>query len=382
MSDANELPIEELLAPIAGDAPVGKNLRADDSIDPALRTVRDLAKDAVKKERDAGNAGEDPSFAGLSEWRSASEECQTILREMSKDVEVAALIVEASVRTDGMAGLASGLELVAGLAERYWPDILERAKAGVMATSGAEPSEEEIIQTLLIRPNQWSEALYLPIARVPLTSGGSEGDFAYWQYEQAVQAEKLSPDEREKRKAISVDQFSRAVISTATGRPAEILALLTSLDRAKAAAERVESAFQDRLEGALSVHAPSLGKIKERLEDIKRCLYHSGKEVLEALLAAGASPAAGGAATGAAAGGGGGLGELTNRDQAFRELSRIADFFARTEPLSLLAEQIRQVVRRGRLSPDKYYKDLIDDENSLRQFFRLAGVMPPEEESS
>ena len=377
MSDANVLPIEELLAPIAGDTPAGKNLRAEDSIDPALRTVRDLAKDAVKKERDAGNAGEDPSFAGLTEWRSASEEGQTILREVSKDVEVAAIIVEAGVRTDGLAGLASGLELVAGLVEQYWNDILERAKSGV-----AEPNEEEIVQTLLIRPNQWSEALFLPIARVPLTSGGSEGDFAYWQYEQAVQAEKLSPEEREKRKAISVDQFSRAVISTATSRPGELLSLLASLDRARAAAERVENAFQDRLEGALSMHAPSLGRIKERLEDIKRSLHHCGKEVLEALLAAGNEPAGGAPAAGGGQAGGGALGELTNRDQAFRELSRIADFFARTEPLSLLAEQIRQVVRRGRLSPDKYYKDLIDDETTLRQFFRIVGVTPSDEESS
>ena len=41
-----------------------------------------------------------------------------------------------------------------------------------------------------------------------------------------------------------------------------------------------------------------------------------------------------------------------------------------------------EVVRRGRLSPDKYYKDLIDDETTLRQFFRIVGVTPSDEESS
>ena len=121
MSDDAKLPIEELLAPLPGDSPIGKNLRADDSIDPALRTVRDLGKDAIKKERDAGNAGEDPSFAGLSDWRSVSDECQAILREQSKDVEVAALLVEAQVRTAGIGGLADGLALVSGLVEQYWP---------------------------------------------------------------------------------------------------------------------------------------------------------------------------------------------------------------------------------------------------------------------
>jgi type VI secretion system protein ImpA len=81
-------------------------------------------------------------------------------------------------------------------------------------------------------------------------------------------------------------------------------------------------------------------------------------------------------------GGTGKRGELASREQAFQELSRIADFFARTEPLSLLAEQIRQIVHRGRLPADAYYKDLIDDENSLKQFFRLVGIKPPGDESS
>jgi predicted component of type VI protein secretion system len=73
---------------------------------------------------------------------------------------------------------------------------------------------------------------------------------------------------------------------------------------------------------------------------------------------------------------------LNSREQAFQELSRIADFFARTEPLSLLAEQIRQIVHRGRLPADAYYKDLIDDETTLKQFFRLVGIKPPGDQQS
>jgi type VI secretion system protein ImpA len=379
MSDDAPLPIADLIAPLEGDSAVGANLRADDSVDPALREVRDLAKQATYEERKAGDLGNDPTYAALSQWRSVSEQCQAILREQSKDFEVSALLVEAEVRTSGLAGMASGFELVAVLAEHYWSDILARAKSAV-----AEPDEESIVGDLLSRLNKWNDALPGPLARVPITAGGDAGDYALWQYQQASQADKenLSPEERERRKAITIEQFARSVALTAQSKPAMLLGVLADLDRAQAAATRLEEVFQGTLTGELSMHAPTLSKVRERLEDIERCLQHTGKDVIAALTAAPvgeSGAAAGGGAAGATAAP---AGQLADRDQAFRELSRIADFFARTEPLSLLAEQIRQVVHRGRLPPEQYYKELIDSEESQRQFFRVVGIKPASSDES
>ena len=381
MPDATTLPLEELLAPLPGDSPIGGNLRADDTIDPALRSIRDLAKQATYKERKAGDAGEDPTYAALSDWQQIVDESQQVLREASKDLEVSALLVEALVRTSGLAGLADGLTLAAELSERYWTDILSRARAAF-----PEPDDEAIVGDLLGRMNKWNDSLPLPIVRVPLTSGG-DGSYALWQYEQGVEADKgnLPPEEREVRKIVSIEQFSTSVVSTATSQPAEIRELFKNLARAKAQAERIESLFQERLEGDLANHVPGLGKVKDRLDDIQRCLQHTGGSALAAAIADEGEAAGGPDGEAAAAAGGGASGkpgELTTREQAFQELSRIADFFARTEPLSLLAEQIRQIVHRGRLPADAYYKDLIDDENTLRQFFRLVGIKPPGDESS
>jgi type VI secretion system protein ImpA len=157
-----------------------------------------------------------------------------------------------------------------------------------------------------------------------------------------------------------------------------LLGVLGDLDRSIAAAARLEEVFQNQLPSELSMHAPSLGKVRERLDEIQRCLQHTGKDVIASLLASpetGAEGAAGGAVTAPA-------GQFTDREQAFRELSRIADFFARTEPLSLLAEQIRLIVYRGRLSPERYFKELIDSEDTQRQFFRLVGIKPSENQDS
>ncbi len=377
MSDESPLPIDELIAPLAGDTPVGMNLRTDDAIDDALREVRDLAKQAAYEERKAGDLGNDPTYAALSQWRSVSEKCQTILREQSKDLEVSALLVEAEVRASGLAGLAAGLQVVATLAENYWPDILFRAKSAV-----AEPDEESIVGDLLSRLNKWNDALPGPMARVPITSGGDSGDYALWQYQQAVQADKdnLPPEERERRKAITIDQFARSVIGTAQSQPKFLLGVLGDLDRSIAAATRLEEVFQNQLPSELSMHAPSLGKVRERLDEIQRCLQHTGKDVIASLLAAPeAAEGTGGAGSGTVAAP---AGQFTDREQAFRELSRIADFFARTEPLSLLAEQIRLIVYRGRLSPERYFKELIDSEDTQRQFFRLVGIKPSENQDS
>lgn len=379
MSDESPLPIDDLIAPLAGDAPVGMNLRTDDTIDDALREVRDLAKQAAYEERKAGDLGNDPTYAALPQWRAVSEKCQAILREQSKDLEVSALLVEAEVRASGLAGLAAGLQVVATLAENYWPDILSRAKSAV-----PDPDEESIVGDLLSRLNKWNDALPGPMARVPITSGGDAGDYALWQYQQAVQADKdnLPPEERERRKAITIDQFARSVIGTAQSQPRFLLGVLGDLDRAMAAATRLEEVFQNQLPSELSMHAPSLGKVRERLDEIQRCLQHTGKDVIASLLAAPEAAAEG--TSGDAAGGAvaAPAGQFTDREQAFRELSRIADFFARTEPLSLLAEQIRLIVYRGRLSPERYFKELIDSEDTQRQFFRLVGIKPSENQDS
>jgi type VI secretion system protein ImpA len=378
MFDESPLPIDELLAPLSGDSAVGANLRTDDSIDPALREVRDLAKDAISAEKSAQNTGGDFAAAGLTHWRTATENCQRILREQSKDLEVGAILVEAEIRTGGLEGLASGLDLVAQLAERYWSDIFARAKAAV-----GEPDDEAIVGELLSRLNKWNDALPRPIAWIPLTAGGDAGDYALWQYEQASQADKdnQSPEERERRKTITIDQFSRSVRATHSSRPNDLPQLLGNLDRATAAANRLEEVFQNLLPSELASQAPSLGRVRERLEDIQRCLQHTAKDLIDAIRnppTTSAEGVAGAAGTTAAAP----AGQLINREQAFRELSKIADFFARTEPLSLLAEQIRLIVHRGQLSPENYYKDLIDSNETRRQFFRLVGIKPSENDDS
>ena len=69
---------------------------------------------------------------------------------------------------------------------------------------------------------------------------------------------------------------------------------------------------------------------------------------------------------------------LSTRDDAFRILLAVADFFERTEPQSLLPAQIRRVVRWGRLTPQELFAELLEDAGALEQMCKLVGIQRPQ----
>jgi type VI secretion system protein ImpA len=69
---------------------------------------------------------------------------------------------------------------------------------------------------------------------------------------------------------------------------------------------------------------------------------------------------------------------IPNRDAAFALLLKVAEFFERAEPQSIIPAEIRKTVRRGRMTPQELYRDLISDQAVLDQMFRDVGLPRPE----
>ncbi len=74
-----------------------------------------------------------------------------------------------------------------------------------------------------------------------------------------------------------------------------------------------------------------------------------------------------------------GGGQLRNRDDAFRVLLEVADFFERIEPQSLLPPQLRKVVKLAKLPPREYLQELIENSEVLDQLFKSVGIPKPAE---
>ena len=56
-------------------------------------------------------------------WRDLRDIGLKLLTEKTKDLEIAAWLTEAFVRSHGLGGLAAGSRLIAGLAEQYWDGV-------------------------------------------------------------------------------------------------------------------------------------------------------------------------------------------------------------------------------------------------------------------
>src|SRR6478672_1790048 len=102
--------LEALLAPIPGDAPQGIDIREDYSATSPynrLRDARSEARDAERGQEQGDADARDPTPL----WRSVRELATKTLAETTKDLEVAAWLTEAYVRSHGLVGLTAGAQL-------------------------------------------------------------------------------------------------------------------------------------------------------------------------------------------------------------------------------------------------------------------------------
>src|SRR5580698_2410408 len=108
---------EDLLNPIAGENPSGQDVRYDnqlllyDKIKEARRQDDNLAQGAWEHER---------KVADYAQVRKLAQEA---LATRTKDLQLAAWLTEAALRTEGFAGLRQGLVLCHGLIDKFWDTL-------------------------------------------------------------------------------------------------------------------------------------------------------------------------------------------------------------------------------------------------------------------
>ncbi|MBV1919563.1 MAG: type VI secretion system ImpA family N-terminal domain-containing protein, partial [Pseudomonadales bacterium] len=122
MASASIIDIESFLAPISDDNPVGTDIREDRSANAYFYQIKDARERARTAERNA-MIENDGGANAIEEWRNVLEVAPSILKEASKDIEVAAWYIEALVRVHGYAGFRDGLKLAQQLAEKFWDDV-------------------------------------------------------------------------------------------------------------------------------------------------------------------------------------------------------------------------------------------------------------------
>lgn len=356
------LDIETILAPISSEAPSGVDVRTDFSPTSNYFRLRDARAEARAAERAAETAAD--SDAGGQEWRTVKTLAIKILNEQAKDLEVAAWLTESLVRSNGLAGLAAGAEIIGGLAERYW-DVLYPM-----------PDEDGIVTRVApvtgLNGEGGDGTLSQPLFKLPLFKDGNGEKVMLFQYEQSAELTTLDPKRMEARLRAGVVPYDQMQAAARANPPGNFVALRRDLIAAQAA-WRAMGLLLDEKAGADS---PPTRRIADTLEQIKRVVDRYAPA--EAAAAEEVAPEAGPAEEApGAAGPAGPKKRLATREDALAMLSEIADWFRKNEPQSPLAYTIDDAIRRGRLSWPELLAELVSDDATRRNILSSLGIKAP-----
>ena len=362
--------------PLSGDFPAGENLQVSEEGRAARSALRDLREEARRIERraDDGDSSEGGWPAARGVWVEVRDGGLDILRNRSRDLDIAAMTIEALARTDGFAGLAAGFAMTRVMVELSWGDLFP------IPDPEDGPADDEAVVEERTLPLQRlvgidSEGLLMPaILHIPLTQSRSDEQYAlcHWRssrdlvHEESEEKLKLAVE----RGAVSPAQFEQAVASTPLPHLKEVY---LELCQAAEQWELLSTAVSSASGGTAVLPA---GPIRDLFEECDAAIRTFAPAAIPApeQTATDSGDAATDDAGGDGESGGGRPGAPTGRAEAFSQLESIADFFERHDPHSLIGAQIRNVVRLGRLPREAYYRELLRDEAALALLFRASGM--------
>jgi type VI secretion system protein ImpA len=331
---------DRLLSPIAADAPTGPSLRYEGTYDlvASLRREDDPQLDQGVWKAELKKA----------DWPRVAHTCLVAIESKSKDLQLAAWLLEAWTHVYGFAGMREGLHLIAELCDTYW--------------DGLHPQIQEGDVEFRLAPLFWvDEKLAIAAKLIPLTAPQAEEVPAYTfaEWENACR----QPRARSENGA-TLQRFQQSAMLT----PGEWLAPLSDGVSGAAAAA-------DELHKVLGLHcgaqAPSLARLRDTLsaiqsvvttsmrgrDDVSSGAVDAGHDHAESAVVVPSQPARDD-------------GPIRTRVDAYRRLAEAAEFLARTEPHSPVPHLVRRAVSWGGLSLEELLPELVRDSHQLNEILR------------
>jgi type VI secretion system protein ImpA len=365
--------LEALLAPLdAGEGGVGEDLRGDFSPTSPYQRLRDARAAARAEERARDSEGEVDSVPAEG-WRDVARIGQETLSGRTKDFEIAAWLTEALVRQHGLPGLTAGAKLITGLCELYWdagfplPDDEgldgRAAPIGGLAGSG---SDGTVMQ---------------PLRRLALFRRTDATPLGLYQWEQAEETEAIVNEERlAARRAAGVPEVATLLAEARIDR-GFLQAVAQDAVAAREAWQAMEQATDQRF-GSEAPATRNVSVLLDRMIEVTMRLGGGAPAGAAPVETPGAVAAGGGAAPRAGAQpAGSGPAALETREDALRELGRIAEYFRRTEPHSPLSYTLEEAVRRGRMTLGELLAEVLPDQDARYGLLSRLGIRPEDTEA-
>lgn len=283
------------------------------------------------------------------DWSGFVRACEGHLAKKVKDLWVCAWYAEALLIRDGFQGLAQGLDLAKRMIEEMW-DSIEPNPAG----------EDGVADTVKMFAGLNNGSAFIDrIKMTPISE--ATGDHG------ALTVATMD----------DVGDDVRARLTSSTGADFQeplgegIRACIANFDM-------LSELFKEKC----GDDAPPSAKVRETLNNcLNRILeIYPSLEIVEESVAEEGEDGETGLVqnNGEAAIGVGALGtnhsHIQNREEAFKLLERVSQFFRENEPSSPVSYALIQAVRWGRMSLPDLINDLVDDGDAKSQIFRVTGI--------
>lgn len=348
-----------LLDPIPGSRPTGRDVRYSGDYD------------AIAEARRHDNAAL-PQGIWLRElkradWTSVERLCIETLATRSKDLQVACWLAEAWVSLKEFAGCVRGLTLLGELCERFWPDLY--------------PVIEGDDLSARVAPLEWlNEKLPDVLRSLPIVSSATDPEerFSWTDYVNAQRLETVrqhdpaSAQRAEAAGAVTLTRFGACRQRTAT---AMLEGTVSALKDALLALNTLNSSLEHRC----GKEAPGLGGIRSVLEEILAFLAvdladRRKPASLASMLRKRPSPPAESRAPNPVAQAAETPQSVRTREEAYRQLSEIADFLLRTEPHSPTGYLIQRAALWGEMPLPELVQQLSQSGSDIARLLDALGL--------
>ncbi|HEY4219394.1 MAG TPA: type VI secretion system protein TssA [Gemmatimonadaceae bacterium] len=367
--------LASLLAPIDESAPAGDWVRYE----PIFDTLRE-----TRREDDSSTPqGIWSRDLKRADWVGVHTLATDLLATRTKDLQIAAWLLEAWIRLHGFAGARVGFELLAALCSQYWKDLY--------------PLPDGDDQTARTSTIEWvNERLPLRLLEVPVTKPTELDGRSYtWgDRTEALRRDALSKRAGKAAKATAAgpDELTPAKFASSAGSTPQALLVdwEDDLGGALAAARALESFLDEQCGNA----APSLSKIIGLMAEIRRYLNtvldERGRPAAS-VAAAAPTPVKGQAAVPAADDSSSILDAVVQqtpttqsapvimdhsaaRTEAYRKLAEAVDTLMRIEPHSPTPYLVKRAIAWGGMSLAELMRHFIDSGYDLKSLYTMLGM--------
>lgn len=369
MASLTSIDLEALLAPISDDMPAGKDCRqnaATNSLYYQVKTARNSARETERKNAIGADLGSPDD-----DWRKVFDLAPKILTQESKDLEVACWYLESLLRRHGFRGLRDGFKLLDGLIDRFWDHLYP--------TPDEDGLETKVAPITGLNGTGQEGVLISAIRTSLITQGNSVGPFAFWECQKALATQRIQDSDNREKEFKKLGFESEDIEKAINESSVEFMTDLRDDLIDCIALYRQISGRLDEYCGTYD--APPTSLVISLLEECLSVVKHLGQHkfpVMEVTPGdntiatdAGASSAASPAPTRAG-------GPPETREQAFKQLLEIAEFFRKREPHSPISYVLEKAVKWGNMPLSELMRELISDDKTLEEYGKLTGVKTEE----